>query len=72
MREVVEVEVEVEEEGFGGALLEIGIPFSWSVVMVSEVGSVHPIVTLLLPSSMLSPKEVEVASALIYRGLSAL
>lgn len=65
MREVVEVEV---EEGFGGALLGIGIPFSWSVVMVLEVRSVHPLVALLLPSSMLSPKEVGVASALLCRG----
>lgn len=70
VREVVDVEV--EEECSGGAPLAIGTPLESSAVMVLVVGSVHPLVGLMLSSSMLRAKEVGVASALICRGASAL
>lgn len=71
VREVVRVEVG-EEERFGGAGLGVGALIGWSVVMVLEAGSTHLIVAPSLSSSMLSAKEVGVASALICRGISAL
>ena len=67
MREVVEVVLEVEE-GFGGMPLGIGTPLGWSVAMLEEVDSKHQTTGLMLSMSMLSAKEVGVASALICRG----
>ena len=72
VREVVEVEVEVEEEGFGGVPLGLEMPLGWSVVILLGVDSMHQNAGLILSRSMLSAMEVGVASALICRGISAL
>ena len=57
VREVVEVEV--EEEGFGGAPLGIEMPLGWSVAILLEVDSMHQNAGLMLSRSMLSAMEVE-------------